>query len=121
LANKELKKATSGFQWFDRELLSSKVGRKAFTCAAYAMGVALGFSILVLLLPDPEGVAQAERVIKIFHAFSLSLLVYAAIAVFGMMFMKAQLKYVMILLNWVAFPTVAYVFVQDLYYMMVGP
>lgn len=120
MANKELKKATGGVKLLDRELLSSKAGRKAFACAAYALGVALGFSILVLFLPDPQGVEKAEKMIKIFHAFSLSLLVYSAIAIFGMMFMKPTLKYVMILLNWFAFPTVAYVFVSDLYNMMVA-
>lgn len=104
----------------DRELLATKEGRKAFACAAYSLGVALGFSILVMFLPDPEGVEKAERMITIFHAFSLSLLVYAAIAIFGMMFMKPILKQLMILLNWFAFPTVAYVFISDLYNMMVA-
>jgi len=119
LANKELKKLEKA-QWFDRELMASKVGRKAFTCAAYALGVALGFSILVLFLPDPEGVEKAEKMIKIFHAFSLSLLVYSAVAISTMVYAKSVLKHVMILLNWFAFPTVAYAFVNDLYHMMVA-
>lgn len=124
MANHELKKAnakaTKAISLVDRELLATKEGRKAFVCAAYSLGVALGFSILVMFLPDPEGVEKAEKMITIFHAFSLSLLVYAAIAILGMMFMRPVLKQVMILLNWFAFPTVAYVFVSDLYHMMVA-
>lgn len=119
MANKELKKAGK-VALVDRELLASKDGRKAFVCAAYSLGVALGFSILVMFLPDPEGVEKAERMIQIFHAFSLSLLVYSAVAIFAMKFMRTMIKQVMILLNWFAFPTVAYVFVSDLYNMMVA-
>jgi hypothetical protein len=120
LANKELAASRMRIQLVDDELISSKIGRKAFMCTAYALGVALGFSILVLFLPDPEGVAKAERMITIFHAFSFSLLIYSAIAIYAMVFVRKVLKYVMLMLNWFVFPTVAYVFVNDLYTMMVA-
>lgn len=105
---------------FDRAMLADKNGRQAYVCAGFALGVAVGFLILLIFLPDPEGSVRAIKMISIFYSFTFSLIAYAAFLGFWSKYFRGSIKTVLWIMNWFVFPAIMLGFSMDVYGILSG-
>lgn len=105
---------------YDREMLADEHGRQAYFCASFALGVAVGFLVLLMFLPDPDGSQRAERMISVFYGFTFSLIGYAAFLGFWSKFCRGSIKTVLRIMNWFVFPAIMFGFAVDVHGILFG-
>lgn len=90
----------------DEELLGHKENKKLFRAAAYSMGLGIGFLFLIPLLPDIGDEAKAEAMAHVFNVISYLMIGYSLAVTFSFFFLRANIKLVMFMLNWILVPMV---------------
>ena len=90
----------------DQELLGNKQNKKIFKNIAYAMGVGIGFILLIPMLPDIGDEAKQEGMEAIYFIISYTLMVYSISLGLGFFFLRPYVALVAFILNWVVMPMV---------------
>lgn len=90
----------------DEQLLLHRENRKLFKAVAYGFGIGLGFLILSPLLPDIGNKEKSDAMIAVFNRVAIYMIAYAGIITFSFFFLRAHMKLVLFILNWLVLPTV---------------
>ena len=96
--------ARRGRDFVDTQMLGEKQSSRAFRGAAYTIGIALGCLVLSLIVPTFEDKRVGDMV-ELIRVTAFWMLGYAAIVVFAYVKMRAQMRAVLFLLNWILVPT----------------
>lgn len=94
-------------KYVDEELLVDKTGRRAFKSAAYSVGIAVGFLILSPLLPEMGGPEKHEAIVSALRGIAFWMIGYALAVTIAFFFVRAHVKKVLFILNWIVVPMIA--------------
>lgn len=90
----------------DEELLVNKRNKKIFKSVAYAMGLGIGFMILIPILPSIGDEAKQDAMEYIYFVLSYSMIAYSFSLALGFFFLRPYVGLVSFMLNWVIMPGV---------------
>lgn len=104
----------------DQELLVNKQNKKVFKNVAYAMGIGVGFMLVMPILPDIGDEAKQDGMEAIYFVISYSLIAYSISLALGFFFLRPYVGLVAFILNWVVMPIVGLWAVTEGYKVIAG-
>ena len=90
----------------DEELLVNKRNKKIFKSVAYAMGLGIGFMILIPILPGIDDESKQAAMEYIYFVLAYSMMGYSIALALGFFFLRPYVGLVSFMLNWVIMPGV---------------